>query len=98
MAKCEAWYAQKAQQALEDRDDKGFKYFIAIMNNKFGWEKAGKTEANTTIQIGNMNVLNQLSREDLIKNIQAKLEKHVDIFDVQLAEITSDQVQQDNQS
>jgi len=86
LAKCEAYYASAAQRALEDRDDKGFKYFIAIMNNKFGWEKGAPKEASTTnnIQIGNVNVLQQKSRADLLDYVKASLEKHGDILNVKV--------------
>jgi len=42
MAKCESFYIAKAQAAIEAGDDKGFKYYISLMNNKFGWEKGSK--------------------------------------------------------
>ena len=86
LAKCEAWYAEKAQQAMNDRDDKGFKYFISIMNNKFGWEKGNKAEGGTTnnIQIGNMNVLQQKSRTDLLDYIKTAIDKHQDVLNVEV--------------
>lgn len=89
LAKCEAWYICKAQEALEAGDDKGFKYFISLMNNKFGWEKGSKGEGNTTtnnIQIGSMNVLQQKSRTDLLDYIKTALGKNSDIIDVELIE------------
>lgn len=89
MAKCESFYITKAQQAMEEKDDKGFKYYISLMNNKFGWEKGNKGDGNTTnIQIGNINVLQQKSRVDLLDHVKALLDKHSDVIDVELAEQT----------
>lgn len=89
MAKCESWYAQKAQQALEDRDDKGFKYFIAIMNNKFNWEKGSPKEVGTTnIQVGNIQILQQKSRDGLIDFIKNSLNRNNELIDVKLIEDT----------
>lgn len=78
LAKCESWWTKRMRDCFLKGDDKGFKYCIAIMNNKFGWEKGTKSgDGNTTnITIGNMNVLQQLGREGLIKNIKGLLDKH----------------------
>ena len=86
LAKCEAFYAAAAQQALADRDDKGFKYFIAIMNNKFGWEKgAPKAEGTTNnIQIGNVNLLQQKSRTDLLDYVKTAIERNQDVLNVKV--------------
>lgn len=91
MAKCESWYIDKAQQAMNDKDDKGFKYYISLMNNKFGWEKGSKGDGNTTnITVGTMNVLQQKSRVDLLDYIETTLSKHKDIIDVQCTEYKND--------
>lgn len=85
--KCEAFYAKHARLAMLNGDDKGFKFFIALMNNKFGWEKGSKGDGNTTtnnIQIGNINVLQQKSRDDLLDYIKTSINKNSDIIDVQL--------------
>src|SRR5687767_7641453 len=37
--RCEAWWVTKMVDCWQNGDDKGFKYCIAIMNNKFGWGK-----------------------------------------------------------
>ncbi len=86
MAKCESFYIAKAQAAIEAGDDKGFKYYISLMNNKFGWEKGTKGEATTNIQIGNINVLQQKSRGDLLEHVKALVYKHRDVIDVDLTE------------
>ena len=94
--KCEAFYARHARNAMLAGDDKGFKFFIGIMNNKFGWEKGSNGDGNTTtnnITIGNMNVLQQKSREDLLTFITASLEKNKDTIDVELLEADNDQDQ-----
>ncbi len=75
-AKCEAYYAKHARQCMLDGNDAGFKYFIGIMNNKFGW---GKGEGNTgttnnTINInGNMNVVGR-SDSELLEALNQNLD------------------------
>jgi hypothetical protein len=71
MPKCEAFYIRKAQERLEAGDDAGFKYFIAIVNNKFGWGKEGS--AGNTININNMNVFKDQSRDELLEYVQDRL-------------------------
>lgn len=71
MPKCEAFYIRKAQERLEAGDDAGFKYFIAIVNNKFGWGKEGSS--SNTININNMNVFKDQSRDELLEYVQDKL-------------------------
>lgn len=88
MAKCESFYITKAQQAMDEKDDKGFKYYISLMNNKFGWEKGSKGDGGTTnhIQIGSLNVLQQKSRTDLLDYIKTTIDRHSDIIDVKFIE------------
>lgn len=86
LAKCESYYITKAQLAMEEKDDKGFKYYISLMNNKFGWEKGNKGEGTTHIQIGSINVLQQKSRSDLLCHVKALLDKHKDVIDVEVIE------------
>lgn len=84
---CEAWWTKGARQRYLAGDDKGFKYFISIMNNKFKWEKGTKSEGVTTnITIGNMNVLQQKSRDGLLEYINNTINKHKDVIDVELIE------------
>lgn len=91
LPKCEAWYTKEMKRCWKEHDDKGFKYCIAIMNNKFGWERGTRSEGTTNnIQIGNVNVLQQLGREGLIDDIKRQLEKHKDIIDVQVLTNDSD--------
>ena len=77
LPRCEAWYVKKCRECWERGDDKGFKYFIGIMNNKFGWGKEERYSSVTqnTINIqGNMNVIQQKSQEELIELIQNNTE------------------------
>jgi hypothetical protein len=84
LEECEAWWTGKARECFLSRDDKGFKYFISTMNNKFGWEKGSKGQdtTSTTINIGNMNVLQQKSRTELLDYIHASIEKHSDVIEI----------------
>jgi hypothetical protein len=66
---------------MEAGDDAGFKYYIAIMNNKFSW---GKEEGRgNTINISNMNVFKDQSKDELLEHIQEKLLEH-DFIDVKV--------------
>lgn len=62
LPRCEAIYIAKARMCWEAGDEKGFKYFIALMNNKFGWgdnEKSSPTRiTHNNININNMQVVN----------------------------------------
>lgn len=74
LPRCEAWWTQRMRECWLRGDEKGFKYCIAIMNNKFGWGKAdAQMTGLTQIHIGNVNVLNQRSETDLIEQIKTKL-------------------------
>lgn len=88
MVKCEAVYIDKAQKSMDKGDDKGFKYYISLMNNKFGWEKGSKGDTTNHIQIGNMNVLQQKSRDDLLGYVKDLMHKHSDVIDIKLIEDT----------
>lgn len=81
--KCEAFYVRHARQCMLDGDDKGFKFFIGLMNNKFGWDKGAKAaEGSTTnISIGNVNMLQQKDRAGLLDYIQTLTTKHQDVID-----------------
>ncbi len=82
-AKCEAYYVLKAQERIEQGDDKGFKYYISLMNNKFGWGKDDRDSRTTNnILIQNMQVLN--NKEDylqLLEDVRDKA-KELDIIDI----------------
>lgn len=78
LPRCEAWYVEKCRDCWMRGDDKGFKYFIGIMNNKFGWGKDEAAKGNTinnnlTIN-GQMNVIQQKTSDELIEMLQNDLE------------------------
>lgn len=70
MPKCEAVYVGKMRQCWLDGDDKGFKYCIALMNNKFGWGKDENTRSqiSNTYNINNMQIVN--TKEDYLQLVQ----------------------------
>lgn len=88
-AKCEAWWVSYGRQQLLDQNEKGFKYFISIMNNKFQWGKEEGGKGNTTnIQIGNMNLLNTKSESELLEILNNKLSKLNLITQTEVVEAT----------
>jgi hypothetical protein len=92
LPKCEAWWTEWGMKGMKG-EIKGFSFnaWIAFMNNKFKWAKNTQLEqqGTTNISIGNMNVLNQMSRESLIKDVQSLLEIHKDVINVEAVEIKS---------
>ena len=92
---CESWWVDWGMQGMRG-DIKGFSFnaWIAFMNNKFKWAKNALTDpSNVTNNIsitGNINVLNQLPREDLISQIQMLGNKNKDILNLEYIEIKSD--------
>lgn len=93
MAKCESWwidkYYQMADGTLEGKHS--FNAVMAIMNNKFKWTR-GEADKATQINIGNVNVLQNLSRDQLIQNILTDL-KESDIIDVGYKQLTTNEEQ-----
>lgn len=84
--KCEAWWVRNGRDGAT-KGGKGFSYWVAIMNNKFGWVPGNKqpdSQTNTTINIGNVNVLQNTTQ--LIEDIKSLSHKHRDIIDIQLIE------------
>lgn len=71
---CEAWWVKFGRECAIRGDDKGFKYFISIMNNKFAWGKDdAKGTTNQTINISNMNVLATKTETELLEILNNKL-------------------------
>lgn len=72
LPKCEAWHIRFAKAQMINKEDKGFKWWIGIMNNKFGYKEK---EVNNHIQITNntMNVLQDKSRDELLALVQDQL-------------------------
>lgn len=66
------WMTKGREKYLDGENDKGYKYWHAVMRNCFNYD-AGEGKGNTTIQIGNMNVLNQKSDTELLQLLQDKL-------------------------
>lgn len=73
LPKCEAWWTAYGRQAMIDGNDKGFKHWIAVMNNKHKWAGDRSNAPTNNIQIGNINVLNNKSDQELIEFIQSKM-------------------------
>lgn len=72
LPKCEAVYIRKAQERLDAGDDAGFKYFISIVNNKFGWGKEEGSKGNT-YNINNLQVIN--SKEEYLRLVESVREQ-----------------------
>ena len=73
-AKCESWWIGRMRECWLNKDDKGFKYCIAIMNNKFSWGKEEYTRASTVnnIQINSIGY-NQKNEQQLMEILKNKL-------------------------
>jgi len=72
---CEAKWEELGKQGMLKESDIDFKFWIAFMNRKFGWHRdsAGSNTQNTQINIGNINVLEGHSKDELITYIQDQL-------------------------
>lgn len=89
LPKCEAMWATKMQTMIDDREDKGFKPLIAVMNNKFGWGKNESSSGNTTnIHINQMAVLN--TKDDYCKLLD---EVKTQAAELNLIDLVPEQVQ-----
>jgi hypothetical protein len=91
---CETWWAEWGKKGMRG-EIKGFSFnaWIAFMNNKFKWAKNALTDpGNVTnnIMIGNIQVNNQLPRQDLIEKIKLIGNKHSDILNVEYIEVKPD--------
>lgn len=88
---CQAFYARHARNAMLRGDDKGAKYFIMIMNNKFGWGKEDSRNVTNHTQIniqGNMQILQSKSSTELLELLKTDIEyiQQNQILDVELIE------------
>lgn len=72
-AKCYRWWMTKGREKFAASDDKGFKYWIAVMNNKFWLLPDSKNTTNINIQNMNILELKQKTSEQLKQFIQDKL-------------------------
>jgi len=59
LPKCQVWWEQYGKEMMDgQRDDKGFKPWIAFMNQKFKYSGYGnQAQQGNTVHIGNVNVL-----------------------------------------
>jgi hypothetical protein len=74
-AKAESYWARQLKEMTIAKDDKGCKACIMILNNNFGWGKGDGQAGSQTINIGNMNVLqNNKTDQELIELIQEKMQ------------------------
>jgi hypothetical protein len=74
---CESWWLTEMKKKWQQGDEKGFKYCALIVNTKFGYREnqSPSVTNNTQINIqGNMNVLQEKSRAELIDFISSGLE------------------------
>lgn len=80
---CEKHWENIGIQMIQEKDDKAFKPWIAFMNRNFGWSRNQSGEGNTTINVNNLQINNNLTKEELIAQITNDL-KDIQIIDVQL--------------
>lgn len=84
---CEAWWIERGLEGMQGKLKKfNCTAWIAFMNNKFKWIKANTPDTTQTININQMNVLTDKSREGLIKYLTKAVESNQDIVDVKLIE------------
>lgn len=82
---CEAWWVKEMKNKWQNGDDKGFKYCALIVNTKFNYrenQQQGSVTNNTINVQGNMNIIQDKSRPELLEFIKNKLEDN-DIIDAQ---------------
>ncbi len=88
---CESWWTSRAKEAMLGQI-KGFNanLWIMFMNNKFGWVPGNRqpdSQTNQTINIGNLNVLQNQSGQQLIETIQKLAIKHPEAIEVEVIEL-----------
>lgn len=76
---CETYWERIGEQMIEEKDERGHKIWLAFMNRHFGWGKnLNESQSGTHININNLTVFQQQSKEELIEYIQKQLsELHV---------------------
>ena len=73
-----AWWLTIGRTRLEEKGDKGYKFWVTIMNNMFseeGWTSEYSKNSGTQINIGSMNVLQHKSEPELLESIKANFVK-----------------------
>ncbi len=77
-AKCLKWWTTVGKKRCMALEDKGFKYWISIMNNKFGWGKEDARSSvtnNTQINVsGSVTVLQSKTDQELIETLTNNLD------------------------
>lgn len=86
MPLCQVWWERKGMEFMAEGNHKAFNFWIAFMNNKFGWSQRSQG-GDTNIHVGQLNVFQQQSKEELLKVVQAGLLEHAE--DLNLLENTS---------
>ena len=66
-----AYLAESARTCWLEGKDKGYKYFAALAGEELGFQK--QLVSNNQINIGNVNLLDSKSREDLLEFVTDKL-------------------------
>jgi hypothetical protein len=77
LPRCESWWVRRMREKWENGDEKGFKYCALIVNTKFGYRdnQSQGTTNNTQINIqGNMNVLQNNTKDELIDTVTTNFE------------------------
>jgi hypothetical protein len=95
LPKCEAKYVAKMLESIDQKDDGGFKYYIALMNNKFDWNKdEGKTVNNTQININNSQITSyrDMTPAQLLDHVQEKM------IDTKIIDVIPELIEVSNES
>lgn len=92
--RCEAWWVAAGKEAMAGKI-KGFNsnLWIMFMNNKFGWVPGNKQVAESTtntINISNLNILQNQNVPHLIETIQRLALKHPEAIEVECIEVKTD--------
>lgn len=72
----EAKYLEFALERMKSGDDKGYKYWISIMNNKFrsgGWQRDGQVAGQVTNIQNNISIAATKTEQELIEILVDKL-------------------------
>lgn len=77
--KWETAWALKGEKYMEEGNDKPFRYWIAVMNNKAGWSQTNRGEGTTNITNVQVNMLDQKNNTELLSYVQNKIEKFKDL-------------------
>jgi hypothetical protein len=72
---CESYWEDIGRKGMLKEKNIDFKFWIAFMNRKFGWSNPdkGSTTHNTQINIGNVNILEDSTKDQLIDFITNSL-------------------------